>query len=584
MPSRINIRAAFTVRAKIDLSGALCLSTPEICLIEDKAPTPVAICERNGHCELEDGKGIGMMDGELAAIGNCVRFSERMRGSLRNQKHKPDLLLIEPPLRNKLPISVAVDMIDPSPQRSIRLIDASAEELETKTLETNSTSALCRRIDRWIHAVRESERKADAMVQETADLKTQLENILNEIISTRSQLLDTVPNSHPTSSVGISCSPHSKCALLSLECNVTGIQESCCMNSGVCGHAKKMRMEEDRRCGNSCSLGCEADDEAESCSTIGDAYSDVDPLFKEDVDTVLQNLLGHDSDRFTQIDFSSGPRCSSECIEDERGVQRSVPDVVESESDAMRSAYDLRSLSPSGGKGIESDDEEPSSFVEDGLRSAGSMYDLGEKEAGLTVPLSPSTTAPESFQNVHDTDHEQYSSRHSVEDNQSAVSEEETLTEDSDVEDSQIPASSQSSEEENSLEAIDDQGSIEVVEESTEEVTQKPLAAVCPDFFDDERSVEDAVILEECEKQLTATCQKKKSTFSFRSLWSKRKTYPQPIESDHEDPCPKASPSVSDVPEELVQFSKQCQRWTRRVERKRSFFGFFVFSFLWRSR
>jgi len=152
------------------------------------------------------------------------------------------------------------------------------------------------------------------------------------------------------------------------------------------------------------------------------------------------------------------------------------------------------------------------------------------------------------------------------------------------VKEKNISTASERSEEENTWEGRDDRGSVETVEEPMEEVAQKPLAAVCPDFFDDERSVDDAVILEECEKQLTATCQKKKSTFSFRSLWSKRKTFPQPMESDHDDQCPKASPSVSDVPEELVQFSKQCQRWTRRVERKRSFFGFFVFSFLWRSR
>jgi len=362
------------------------------------------------------------------------------------------------------------------------------------------------------------------------------------------------------------------------------------MNSGVCGHAKKARMEEDRPCGNS----CEADDEAESCSTISDAScgclsddSDSDPLFKEDVDTVLQNLLGESSCSLAEMEIypqaSPVPQHSSECIEDEKGVQRNLPDVVDAESDAMRSAYDLRSLSPSGGKGIESDDEEPSSFVEDGLRSAGSMYDLGKKGAGLTMPSDPYTTTPESFQNIHDTDHEIHPSS-PVEKIQSAGSQEETLTEDSDVEDSQIPALSERSEEEDGQGAEDDRGSIENVEEPTEEVTQKPLAAVCPDFFDDERSVEDAVILEECEKQLTATCQKKKSTFSFKSLWSKRKTFPQPIESDHDDPCPKATASVSDVPEELVQFSKQCQRWTRRVERKRSFFGFFVFSFLWRSR
>lgn len=67
--------------------------------------------------------------------------------------------------------------------------------------------------------MKETEQRTNVMAQESVDLRIKLESLLNEIVTTRSQLSESVANA-PSSSVGISPSkPH-----LPLDCSCVSIQ------------------------------------------------------------------------------------------------------------------------------------------------------------------------------------------------------------------------------------------------------------------------------------------------------------------------------------------------------------------------
>ena len=125
----------------------------------------------------------------------------------------------------------------------------------------------------------------------------------------------------------------------------------------------------------------------------------------------------------------------------------------------------------------------------------------------------------------------------------------------------------------------------------------KEWPSACLAIFQEERTVDDATLLAECEKHLNSS--KQSNTSRFMSWWNSRKSSnrssrhptdsnPSPAPFGTENQTSKVhfpdsvimyADNVCLCMQAVTEFSKQCQKWSRVADRKRSFFGFLMPSF-----
>jgi len=275
--------------------------------------------------------------------------------------------------------------------------------------ESTTTSALISKVDGWMEALEESERRVDLMGNAVAQARTQLERLLDEIVSTRAEL----DAQFPPPEISLADMPPSQTEHLG-HWNQEGMHgtEHVFEVSGTSASG---------RCVSRGSVSCEADEGAtiewssveEECrsdsvllsssdllqthlhsraaaslesgrNSVDYAHPDSSVLFRADIDLVLQNLLAHAA-RETEAASSSDDTSSSvdalSCAEGEDVEIHSRSRVdLDSTSEAMQSARDIYTRARAGEHADVSHPLAPTiNESSEGMRSARSIYDATEK-------------------------------------------------------------------------------------------------------------------------------------------------------------------------------------------------------------
>ncbi len=109
-------------------------------------------------------------------------------------------------------------------------LDDSESYGDEESVVNSTTAPLFEKVDGWMHSVEQSEKRARDLALETAELKNHLEELLNEIVTTRKQMCPRVPRfTHPSMLNVVARSPtHS---VLALGCNakLQKVESRCCI-------------------------------------------------------------------------------------------------------------------------------------------------------------------------------------------------------------------------------------------------------------------------------------------------------------------------------------------------------------------
>jgi len=275
--------------------------------------------------------------------------------------------------------------------------------------ESTTTSALISKVDGWMEALEEVERRVDLNGNAVAQLWTQFERLLDEIVSTRAELDEQFPppeNSladmppsqtehlghwnqegmHGTEHIfelaGASAS--ARCVSRgSVSCEAdegatiewSSVEEECRSDSVLLSSSDLLQTHLHSRAATSLESGC---------NSVDYAHPDSSVLFRADIDLVLQNLLAHAA-RETEAASSSDDTSSSvddlSCAEEEDVEIRSRSRAdLDPTSEAMQSARDIYTRARAGEHAEVSHPLAPT-IVEssEGMRSARSIYDATEK-------------------------------------------------------------------------------------------------------------------------------------------------------------------------------------------------------------
>jgi len=100
------------------------------------------------------------------------------------------------------------------------IVDIEASTIVETTKRYNTFQYLEKRVDRWMSALDQTERKATVMAKESSDLRSKLESLLAEIMATQNQLTNSMPKLTLPSSVDNS----TKASVFNL---ISGIQVDC---------------------------------------------------------------------------------------------------------------------------------------------------------------------------------------------------------------------------------------------------------------------------------------------------------------------------------------------------------------------